>query len=251
MYAETEIGWNRQKLASVGLSVCINFGIFAGFAMFTQLSGVVSGKEESLSVFALGTQGDEAAQEAAAPPPPPPETPPSPQKPHESAMEKPELVLLPRPAPPEEEAEEEPPQQPTPLSIEPSHPQPQAREISPPAQAAPRSNPHQRNAAQQDAAAQTSASSNSTAQAGEGDAYGASVYAHLLRYRTSNVVGPGLVRIRLTVLADGSARETSIVHSSGSSRFDRAALQMVRRASPFPRPPDGTSHTFDFGIKGS
>lgn len=54
----------------------------------------------------------------------------------------------------------------------------------------------------------------------------------------------GTVRIRLVIGSNGRLQGTSVVSSSGNTRFDRLALQTVRRAGPFPRPPGGQQQTF-------
>lgn len=76
------------------------------------------------------------------------------------------------------------------------------------------------------------------------------IYQHLLRHRRTNTIGSGEVIVAFTIEADGTARAISVARGSGSSRFDREALALVRRASPFPRPPDGAAHSFTFAITG-
>lgn len=80
--------------------------------------------------------------------------------------------------------------------------------------------------------------------------YAGLVYRHASRHRRANTTGPGEVRIRMVLGMDGRLESSSIARSSGSSRFDRQALMMVRRASPFPRPPVGANRTLVIGIKG-
>ncbi|EJL32984.1 energy transducer TonB, partial [Novosphingobium sp. AP12] len=80
--------------------------------------------------------------------------------------------------------------------------------------------------------------------------YKGRVYQHLLRYRQTNTIGSGKVLVAFIVEPDGSARNISVTRSSGSSRFDREAVQLVRRAVPLPSPPDGVSHSFTFEISG-
>ena len=76
------------------------------------------------------------------------------------------------------------------------------------------------------------------------------IYQHLLRHRRTNTIGSGEVLVAFTIEADGTAGAISVARGSGSSRFDREALALVRRASPFPRPPDGAAHSFTFAITG-
>lgn len=80
--------------------------------------------------------------------------------------------------------------------------------------------------------------------------YKGRVYQHLLRYRQTNTIGAGTVLISFVVEPGGGTRGISIARSSGSSRFDREAMQLVRRAAPLPSPPDGASHSFTFEIAG-
>jgi periplasmic protein TonB len=47
----------------------------------------------------------------------------------------------------------------------------------------------------------------------------------------------GRVAIRFILAADGSVREVEIVKGSYSNELNRAALEAVRHAAPFPRPP--------------
>lgn len=87
---------------------------------------------------------------------------------------------------------------------------------------------------------------------GNGDVsnYKGRVYKHLLRYKQGNTIGSGEALVGFTIEPNGSAQSASVVRTSGVSRFDREALAMVRRASPFPRPPDSSSHRFTFEITG-
>jgi len=47
----------------------------------------------------------------------------------------------------------------------------------------------------------------------------------------------GQVVISFVVLSDGSAKEIKVVTSSGRDILDRSAVEAVKSASPFPRPP--------------
>lgn len=80
--------------------------------------------------------------------------------------------------------------------------------------------------------------------------YKGKLYQHLTRYKQVNVVGAGKVVIALTVEPDGTARDIVVARSSASMRFDREALQLVRRAVPLPPPPDGKPYRFNFEITG-
>jgi len=76
------------------------------------------------------------------------------------------------------------------------------------------------------------------------------VYQHLKRYQRGNTIGAGEAVIAFTVEPGGAARAIRVARTSGSSRFDHEAMALVRRASPFPRPPDGEAHSFTFEITG-
>jgi protein TonB len=52
----------------------------------------------------------------------------------------------------------------------------------------------------------------------------------------------GQVTIRFVLVTDGTVRDLTIVDASRHRSLDQAALEAVRRAAPFPRPP---SHLFD------
>ena len=47
----------------------------------------------------------------------------------------------------------------------------------------------------------------------------------------------GQVRISFTILASGESRDVRIIHSSGREMLDKNAVEAVKSASPFPRPP--------------
>ena len=73
------------------------------------------------------------------------------------------------------------------------------------------------------------------------------VMAHLAgaRLRTK-----GAAVVRFTLAADGRLAGVAIAKTSGSGRFDQAALRMVQSAAPFPRPPQGATRSFSVRIKG-
>lgn len=79
--------------------------------------------------------------------------------------------------------------------------------------------------------------------------YPGKVWSRLSRVRRPN--GRGEAQVRFTIGSNGGVSSVSVVRSSGNSRFDRAAAQIVRRAGPFPRPPAGARRTFTFLVKGS
>jgi protein TonB len=80
--------------------------------------------------------------------------------------------------------------------------------------------------------------------------YRVRVTTHLMHYkrfpseafRRGEVPGTALVRFAI----DGRGRLTHVllVRSSGSAYFDQEAIATVRRASPFPPPPEGRALSF-------
>ncbi len=71
-----------------------------------------------------------------------------------------------------------------------------------------------------------------------------------LKYPKSAVSGgSGQAQVAFTVLADGSASGIRLVSSSGSPVLDQAAMEAVRRASPFPAiPPEAGRKQWPFTV---
>lgn len=63
------------------------------------------------------------------------------------------------------------------------------------------------------------------------------------RVRAGRARGTAVIRFRIS--GGGGLASASVARSSGSSQLDNAALNAVRRAAPFPRPPAGANRTFD------
>lgn len=63
------------------------------------------------------------------------------------------------------------------------------------------------------------------------------VYQHIASRRQPKVRGKGTVTIAFTLNQDGSIAYAKVAKSSGRKRIDKAALNHVKRAAPFPRPP--------------
>jgi protein TonB len=66
--------------------------------------------------------------------------------------------------------------------------------------------------------------------------------AHMRRFNTYSAGGSkesGTVRISVTIDRNGRLLSHRVVGSSGSSTLDRAGLDIVQRAQPFPRFPAG------------
>ena len=76
------------------------------------------------------------------------------------------------------------------------------------------------------------------------------VMAHLAGARKPRLRTKGAAVVRFTLAADGRLAGVAIAKTSGSGRFDQAALRMVQSAAPFPRPPQGATRSFSVRIKG-
>lgn len=80
--------------------------------------------------------------------------------------------------------------------------------------------------------------------------YPGRVNRHIAKRGRPSVGVKGRAVIRFTISANGRLASASVARSSGSAKLDRAALRLVRRAAPFPRPPAGAQRSFSIGIKG-
>lgn len=79
--------------------------------------------------------------------------------------------------------------------------------------------------------------------------YRGRVQSHLARYkRRPNSSGRGTVVVSFTIIRSGSARSIRLSRSSGNGAIDRAALSMVRNASPFPPIPAGGPSSMRFSV---
>ncbi|MFX0541401.1 TonB family protein [Roseovarius sp. S4756] len=83
----------------------------------------------------------------------------------------------------------------------------------------------------------------------------ASNYPGVVMAKISRVARPrstsrGTAVVNFSVAAGGGLAGLDIASSSGSSQLDNAALQMIRRAAPFPAPPPGAQRSFTISIKG-
>ena len=77
--------------------------------------------------------------------------------------------------------------------------------------------------------------------------YNGRVAAHLARYKqyprsAHGIVGAGMVTFTLS--GSGTVTSVSITSGTGNDVLDQEITAMVRRASPFPAPPDGQPKTF-------
>jgi len=206
----------------------------------TQTEDVAPGPEMVQSPLTTPDAPD--TKEDAPPPPEPlkqemaedvPDLPPSPV---------PSEVVLPKPEP---EKVEPPIAKPKPVERPKKEAKPTKRKQAPVTSAAPRSEaaPSRTTAAPSPGVT----ASNTQARA----SWAAMISAHLNRYKrfppgAEGITGRPSVRFSL----DGSGRVTSValVRSSGHSVLDNEAVATVRRASPFPAPPDGRGASFSVPV---
>lgn len=78
--------------------------------------------------------------------------------------------------------------------------------------------------------------------------YYSRVLGHLLRFRTA-YSGSGVSLVQFTLSGSGAVTSVRLASASGDAKLDETALSMVRRASPFPAPPDGRNQWFSVPIK--
>ncbi|MBE1284161.1 MAG: TonB family protein [Rhodobacteraceae bacterium] len=76
--------------------------------------------------------------------------------------------------------------------------------------------------------------------------YAGRVLMHLNRFPSGRVSARGSVRVMFEINPDGTLAWVQVIDSGVGSAIDLAARSQVRRASPFPVPPDGKSHRLSF-----
>ena len=81
--------------------------------------------------------------------------------------------------------------------------------------------------------------------------YPGKVLRKLSRTRRPSLGASGAARVSFALTPAGGLGQLSISKSSGVADLDRAALQLVRRAAPFPAPPPGaqTQFSYTFAVK--
>ncbi len=79
--------------------------------------------------------------------------------------------------------------------------------------------------------------------------YPGKVYSKIQRTRQKSAGGSGAAMVAFAVGAGGQITSISLAGSSGNASLDRAALDHVRRAAPFPAPPDGAQTRFNIPIE--
>lgn len=215
---------------------------------------------------ALQPELEEPVRQALAPSPrapvvevPPTET----TKPEMETAEPVEQVPTPEPEPSEPivaESEPPPPETSERPETRPEPPQPQVQAQKKPQ---PEPTPSQRGNAQQSATAGAATGDPAaTQQANQGPGksaeaanaaatnYPGQVMRHVQRTRRERVKARGSAQVSFTIAANGGLAAVSLASSSGSPQLDQAALQQIRRAAPFPPPPEGAQRNFTLRIDG-
>ena len=81
--------------------------------------------------------------------------------------------------------------------------------------------------------------------------YGAAVIQRIRKTPQKRGSGRGTARVGFEIGASGGLAAVRILRSSGSASLDAAALDHIRRAAPFPPPPEGrATFSFDFTARG-
>ncbi|MEP1767832.1 MAG: TonB family protein [Sulfitobacter sp.] len=80
--------------------------------------------------------------------------------------------------------------------------------------------------------------------------YPGQVMRRIGRVPKPRVNNRGTAVVAFSVSSSGGLAAASIARSSGSSALDKAALRVIRKAAPFPKPPKGARRRFTIKIKG-
>ncbi|WP_120499741.1 TonB family protein [Roseovarius sp. EL26] len=80
--------------------------------------------------------------------------------------------------------------------------------------------------------------------------YPGKVMKKISRVSRPRVGHKGAAVLSFKIATNGSIGTLSIASSSGSQKLDKAALAVLRRAAPFPRPPAGARTSFTIKIEG-
>jgi protein TonB len=186
-------------------------------------------------------------------PPPPPEPPPPRAEPP-----KPPAIAQAEPPPPKPEPVPEPEvEQP-----KPKDPAPKAAKKEPPKKAKPKPKPTEQAEASPKAKSAESAPAGATASPAQpkkaqnkGGGTNAAQYPKLVlkkiaRLKRKASPARGTVVVGFEIAADGGLRRVAVVASSGSAALDAVAADHIRRAAPFPPPPEGAQRRFSFEFVG-
>ncbi|WP_298864151.1 TonB family protein [uncultured Sulfitobacter sp.] len=80
--------------------------------------------------------------------------------------------------------------------------------------------------------------------------YPGQVMRRISRQSKPRVRSKGTAVVAFTISSGGGLARVSIARSSGSAALDKAAIGLIRKAAPFPRPPAGAQRQFSIRIKG-
>ena len=182
-------------------------------------------------------------QEPSEPPPEPQEQqPPEPQQQVTALSIEPPAPEPERAVPPEPKPEVAPPEEP---KLVPRETRPKTEhEIKPKPQ---RADKRTRTASREPEATGPRANASGGVGIGRSQAdtnYPGLVRAHLARYQHPNQTEKGRATVSFTLDGGGRVTRVSLAGSSGVASLDQEAQASVRRASPFPAPPNGRSQNF-------
>lgn len=101
-------------------------------------------------------------------------------------------------------------------------------------------------------AAQKSTRTGQSTEAGNAAAsnYPGKVMRKISRIRKPRTKTNGTTVIQFAIASSGALQSARVAQSSGSQQFDRAVLQIVQRAAPFPAPPPGARRNFSVKFSG-
>lgn len=103
------------------------------------------------------------------------------------------------------------------------------------------------------AASRAGAVASVKASAGQKEAYGRKVNGHVQRFRrypeeAARQRITGAVRVSISISGSGGLAAASVQASSGYPMLDKEALATVRRAAPYPKPPEGFGGSARFSL---
>ena len=79
--------------------------------------------------------------------------------------------------------------------------------------------------------------------------YPGQVQRRIARQRLPRVRAQGVAQVSFTIAPGGSLASIGLARSSGSAELDREAVNLVRRAAPFPPPPQGAQRSFTIPVR--
>ena len=80
--------------------------------------------------------------------------------------------------------------------------------------------------------------------------YPGQVMRRISRAGKPRVRTTGTATIAFAIASNGGLASVSVARGSGSAALDRAAVSVIRKAAPFPRPPAGARRQYSIKIKG-